>query len=39
MKVELLMDYVDMSRYQDFTWIGINPLLLIDFYLLVDVID
>jgi len=39
MKVELLMDYVDMSRYHDFTWIGINPLLLIDFYLLVDVID
>jgi len=38
-KVELLMDYVDMSRYQDFDWISINPLLLIDFYLLVDIID
>ena len=32
------MDYVDISRYEDFTWIGINPLLLIDFYLLVDIL-
>lgn len=38
-KVELLMDYVDMSRYQDYTWIGINPFTLNDFYLLVDIID
>ena len=39
MKVELLMDYVDMSRYQDCLWIGINSLSLNDFYLLVDIID
>jgi len=32
------MDYVDISRYEDFTWIGINPLSLIDFYLLVDIL-
>jgi hypothetical protein len=38
-KVELLMDYVDMSRYHDCAWIGINPFTLNDFYLLVDIID
>ena len=38
-KVELLMDYIDMSRYQNYTWIGINPFSLNDFYILVDIID
>ena len=38
-KVELLMDYVDMSRYQDYTWIGINPFSLNDFYILVEIIE
>jgi hypothetical protein len=38
-KVELLMDYVDISRYQDYTWIGINPFSLNDFYILVEIIE
>ena len=38
-KVELLMDYVELSKSQDLSWLGINPSLFIDFYILVNVLE
>ena len=37
-KVEMIMDFADMSKYSDLTFVSINPYLLIDFYILVDIL-
>ena len=37
-KVEMIMDFADMSKYSDLTFININPNLLIDFYILIDIL-
>ena len=38
-KVELLMDYAEMSKNKELHYMGINPQLLNDFYFLIDILS
>ena len=37
-KVELLMDYAEMSKYKEFNFMEVNPYLYDDFYFLIDIL-
>jgi len=37
-KVEMIMDFADISKYSDLTFVNLNPNLFIDFYILIDIL-
>ena len=38
-KIEMIMDFAELSKYSDLTFGSINPNLFIDFYFLIDILS